>query len=97
LGDSPSPVFTAVLEKSHFATEPIGGAFNLTQLRQLVVHYTAQEYFERKWTFWFPNAQKYIATTCVTYISFDVFESGFCYGPVLDRNGQLAWALSMGT
>jgi hypothetical protein len=36
LGDSPSPVFTAVLEKSQpymFATEPIGGAFNLTPVK----------------------------------------------------------------
>ena len=33
LGHSPSPVFTAVLERAMFATEPIGGAFNLTQTR----------------------------------------------------------------
>ena len=25
-----------------------------------------------------PNAQRDIATTCVTYLSFDAFESGFC-------------------
>ena len=30
LGDSPSPVFTTVLERAMFATEPIGGAFILT-------------------------------------------------------------------
>jgi hypothetical protein len=43
-----------------------------------LVHYTTQEYFERTWTFWFPNAQKDIATTCVTYLSFDAFNTGFC-------------------
>jgi hypothetical protein len=42
-----------------------------------LVHYTTQEYFERTWNFWFPNAQKDIATVCVTYLSFDAF-TGFC-------------------
>jgi hypothetical protein len=27
---------------------------------------------------WFPNGQKNIAITCVTYLSFDCFETGFC-------------------
>jgi hypothetical protein len=43
-----------------------------------LIHYTTQEYFERTWTFWFPHAQKDIAMTCVTYLSFDTFETGFC-------------------
>jgi hypothetical protein len=43
-----------------------------------LVHYTTQEYFERTWTSWFPSAQADIAITCVTYLSFDTFESGFC-------------------
>jgi hypothetical protein len=43
-----------------------------------LVHYTTQEYFERTQKRWFPNAKSYIATVCVTYLSFRVFESGFC-------------------
>jgi len=43
-----------------------------------LVHYTTQEYFERTQTSWFPNAQVDIAKACVTYLSFDTFESGFC-------------------
>ncbi|KAI9781186.1 MAG: hypothetical protein M1839_006294 [Geoglossum umbratile] len=43
-----------------------------------LVHYTIQEYFERTWTSWFPNAQIDIINICVTYLSFDVFETGFC-------------------
>jgi hypothetical protein len=43
-----------------------------------LVHYTTQEYFERTWTSWFPSAQAAIAITCVTYLSFDTFETGFC-------------------
>src|SRR4051794_7628449 len=43
-----------------------------------LVHYTAQEYFERTQTSWFPNAEIEIAKTCETYLSFDTFESGFC-------------------
>lgn len=43
-----------------------------------LVHYTAQEYFERTQSQWFPNAQANITTICVLYLSFDKFESGIC-------------------
>jgi ankyrin repeat protein len=43
-----------------------------------LVHYTTQQYFERKWTSWFPDAQTDITNVCVTYLSFNVFETGFC-------------------
>jgi hypothetical protein len=42
-----------------------------------LVHYTTQEYSERTWVSWFPNAQRDIATTCVTYLLFNTFETGF--------------------
>jgi hypothetical protein len=43
-----------------------------------LVHYTAQDYFERTQKHWFPTAEAEIAIACVTYISFDDFESGVC-------------------
>jgi hypothetical protein len=43
-----------------------------------LVHYTTQEYFERTQRQWFPNAQANITTICVSYLSFDEFESGIC-------------------
>lgn len=43
-----------------------------------LVHYTTQQYFERTQARWFPNAEHDIARTCVTYLSFDNFESGYC-------------------
>ncbi|KAL6692003.1 hypothetical protein J3F84DRAFT_403077 [Trichoderma pleuroticola] len=43
-----------------------------------LVHYTTQEYFERTQSHWFPNANVSITTICVTYLSFRVFDSGFC-------------------
>jgi ankyrin repeat protein len=43
-----------------------------------LVHYTTQEYFERTWIDWFPDVQRDIATTCVIYLSFDTFATGFC-------------------
>ena len=43
-----------------------------------LVHYTTQEYFERTQDFWFPHAQRGIATTCLTYLSFHIFETGAC-------------------
>lgn len=39
-----------------------------------LVHYTTQEYFNRKQNYWFPDAETYITTICVTYLSFDTFE-----------------------
>ncbi|OQD86803.1 hypothetical protein PENANT_c007G02642 [Penicillium antarcticum] len=43
-----------------------------------LVHYTAQEYFERNQNYWFPSAESRLTIVCVTYLSFDVFETGFC-------------------
>jgi hypothetical protein len=43
-----------------------------------LVHYTTQEYFERTQKDWFPDAEMDITDTCVTYLSFSSFESGFC-------------------
>lgn len=43
-----------------------------------LVHYTAQVYFEQKWEDLLPDAEIDIAKTCITYLSFNVFESGFC-------------------
>ncbi|KFY75204.1 hypothetical protein V499_04810 [Pseudogymnoascus sp. VKM F-103] len=43
-----------------------------------LVHYTTQEYFDRNWTSWFPNAEKDIAKTCVTYQLFSTFRGGSC-------------------
>jgi hypothetical protein len=43
-----------------------------------VVHYTTQEYFERTQKRWFPDTETDIAKTCVTYLSFDTFDTGFC-------------------
>jgi ankyrin repeat protein len=43
-----------------------------------LVHYTTQEYFQRTQNFWLPNAQRDIARSCVTYLLFDAFETGFC-------------------
>ena len=43
-----------------------------------LVHYTTQEYFERTQKHWFPDAETEITTSCITYLSFSIFESGFC-------------------
>ncbi len=43
-----------------------------------LVHYTTQEYFERPQKDWFPQAETDITKVCATYLSFRVFESGFC-------------------
>jgi hypothetical protein len=41
-----------------------------------LVHYTTQEYFERTWETWFPDAHTDITKTCATYLSFKAFEAG---------------------
>jgi ankyrin repeat protein len=43
-----------------------------------LVHYTAQEYFERILPIRDPQAHSIIARTCLTYLSFDVFAQGEC-------------------
>jgi hypothetical protein len=43
-----------------------------------LVHYTTQEYFERIRRARFPDAHTIIASTCLVYISFDVFAKGYC-------------------
>ncbi|KAK4653514.1 hypothetical protein QC762_0084380 [Podospora pseudocomata] len=43
-----------------------------------LVHYTTKEYLEGTRPGWNPNAELAITTTCVTYLSFTVFETGFC-------------------
>ena len=43
-----------------------------------LVHYTTQEYFERTQKDWFPNAESDITIICITYLSFHVFENGYC-------------------
>ncbi|KAK6361430.1 hypothetical protein TWF730_005159 [Orbilia blumenaviensis] len=40
-----------------------------------LVHYTAQEYFERTWEKWFPNAHIDITERCITFLSYDMFKS----------------------
>ncbi len=43
-----------------------------------LVHFTAQEYFERTQMSWFPNARELITMSCVTCLSFNEFQTGFC-------------------
>jgi hypothetical protein len=43
-----------------------------------LIHYTTQEYSKRTQISWFLHAQRDIATICLTYLSFDEFETGFC-------------------
>ncbi|KAI5459592.1 hypothetical protein BGZ63DRAFT_360315 [Mariannaea sp. PMI_226] len=43
-----------------------------------LVHYTTQEYLQWTQNRWFQNPDSLITTTCITYLSFTVFESGFC-------------------
>ncbi|XEU97295.1 hypothetical protein FSHL1_002581 [Fusarium sambucinum] len=43
-----------------------------------LVHYTTQEYLKRTRERWFQDPESIITTACVTYLSFTVFEAGFC-------------------
>ncbi|EAW23743.1 ankyrin repeat domain-containing protein [Aspergillus fischeri NRRL 181] len=52
-------------------TDPMGDTIRL-------VHYTTKEYFDRRWTSWFSDADASIAATCLTYLSFNVFQTGLC-------------------
>ncbi|KAL4875006.1 hypothetical protein BJY04DRAFT_233110 [Aspergillus karnatakaensis] len=41
-----------------------------------LMHYTTQEYFDRESTRWFPDVHADLTRTCVTYLSYECFESG---------------------
>ncbi|KAK6525843.1 hypothetical protein TWF281_010887 [Arthrobotrys megalospora] len=58
------------------------GLVTIDQESQIIrlVHYTTQEYFDRTWQGWFPNAETNITEICVTYLSYDIFE-----GPSLTK------------
>ncbi len=43
-----------------------------------LVHYSTQEYLERTTTKYFPKAQEYLASSCLTYLLFDVFSGASC-------------------
>ena len=43
-----------------------------------LVHYTAQQYFERTAERYFPEARHDIVRTCLTYLSFEEFDEGPC-------------------
>ncbi|KAL6833536.1 ankyrin repeat-containing domain protein [Trichoderma sp. SZMC 28015] len=43
-----------------------------------LVHYTAQEFFQKTQEKWFPEAEASITKTCVTYLSFNTFDNGIC-------------------
>lgn len=42
-----------------------------------LAHYTTQEYLEQNWTALFPNAHSLLGVSCVTYLNFEVFQSGY--------------------
>ena len=48
-----------------------------------LVHETAQSYLEERRLCLFPRAQEYIARICLTYLSFDTFDTGRCSSPEL--------------
>ena len=43
-----------------------------------LVHYTTQGYFRRTQIRWFPDAEFEIVKTCITSLSFDTFQNGYC-------------------
>jgi ankyrin repeat protein len=62
-----------------------------------LVHKTTQEYFDRRGTDYFPRAQWDIATTCLKYLSLEVFSDGYCqtdglYKCRLKENALLGYA-----
>ena len=62
-----------------------------------LVHFTVEEYFRNMKHQWFPHAHSQISETCLTYLSFDEFESGDCsseeeYRARLEKNYLFEYA-----
>jgi hypothetical protein len=56
------------------------GLVRLYEKSQVIdlIHKTTRDYFEMTKETWFPNAETDFTATCVTYLSFDEFNSGPC-------------------
>ncbi|KAK2792588.1 hypothetical protein FQN52_003093 [Onygenales sp. PD_12] len=56
---------------------PCAGLVTVDEKSSIIrlIHYTTQEYLDRTQAYWFPMAHVDIATTCLAYLSFDVFAS----------------------
>lgn len=50
------------------------------------VHPTVSEFLQRNREEFFPGAEAGIALVCITYLSFDIFESGFCHSDEESEN-----------
>lgn len=61
-------------------TSVCAGLVVIDQKSQIIrlVHATAQSYLEERRSCLFPRAQEDIARTCLTYLSFDTFDTGRC-------------------
>ncbi|KAJ5980142.1 hypothetical protein N7481_007440 [Penicillium waksmanii] len=53
------------------------GSDSTKEMVQLA-HYTMQEYFTRNQAVFFPDAEKTITASCLTYLSYDIFHRGMC-------------------
>lgn len=43
-----------------------------------LVHYTTQDYLQGTIGMWFPDAERYIAESCIRYLSYHTFDREFC-------------------
>ena len=74
--NSPAPDPTNLVEPDELLSV-CGGLVIADRETDIVrlVHYTMQEYLERHQTRWLPLANLYLATACVSYMSYDFFAS----------------------
>ncbi|PGH09567.1 hypothetical protein GX51_00673 [Blastomyces parvus] len=62
---------------------------NESQIVRLV-HYTAQEYFQKSKDVWFPHGHDILTRKCVTYLTFDAFSGpSYHYSRELDKKMEL--------
>lgn len=58
-----------------------------------LVHHSTQEYFQRTWERWFPNAQIDITKACATYLSFEACKAAWTTYQLTDRlPSNVFWA-----
>ncbi|KAI9774836.1 MAG: hypothetical protein M1840_000052 [Geoglossum simile] len=80
------------LIQAHLLVDVCAGLVTMEDESQVIrlVHYTTQEYFSRQTKVLFPDTQLSIAGTCLTYLLFDEFRSGPCFGevPLNERRKQ---------
>ncbi|OGE58442.1 hypothetical protein PENARI_c001G12300 [Penicillium arizonense] len=82
VSDNDHDIDTDNIIRAHVLASMCAGLVMLDESdRVRLVHYTVMNFFISHHDQWFPGGAIKLASTCLTYLSFDSFKTGACTGP----------------